>query len=420
MVFSVLVMTAIVGPFMTLLYKSSGPSKQIQCKSIRSIQESNSEFRILVCVHKSQNVSGVINLLEASNPTTESPINVFAVHLVELTSSHASAMLIVHDSCKSTAGGSRGGSGNQKQSHITSAFENFENENDGTTVQALTAISSYTTMHEDICSLAGEKDITLIIVPFHKQSSLDGGMEDANSYVGVVNNNVFDNAPCTVAVFVDRGLKNIFTESSSTNSGNDRRHRFAMLFTGGPDDREALAYAWRMAQNPNVNLTVVKFIAGQDATFDLPDEDENGILKVMAENERQKKLDDQYIESFLINTRNQPWINLIKEVVNNGEETIQLISSMGNEYDIYIVGRGQSVFSPLTFGLSDWGDCPELGTMGDTLVSSNFMTNASILVVQKGSATENEALEFSQHSIVDQEPLRKSKDEGDESDDDRL
>ncbi|KAK9950316.1 hypothetical protein M0R45_005813 [Rubus argutus] len=149
--------------------------------------------------------------------------------------------------------------------------------------------------------------------------------------------------------------------------------------------------------------------------------DENGILKVMAENERQKKLDDQYIESFLINTRNQPWINLTKEVVNNGEETIQLISSMGNVYDLYIVGRGQSVFSPLTFGLSDWGDCPGIGNRGGYIGIVELHDQCVDSRSAKGSTAENEAVEFSQHSLVDQEPIvnRKSRDEGDQSDHDR-
>ncbi|XP_004289599.1 PREDICTED: cation/H(+) antiporter 15-like [Fragaria vesca subsp. vesca] len=414
MVYAVVVMTGIIGPIMTILYESSGTSKQIQCKSIRSIQQSNSEFRVLACIHKSQNVPGIVNLLEASYPTKESPMSVFAVHLVELTSSHASAMLIVHDTCKSTVGGSR------KGDDILTAFENFQNENDGTTVQALTAISSYTTMHEDIRSLSGEKDANLIIVPFHNESTLDGGVEDVNSSIRLVNSNVLHNSPCSVAVFVDRGLKSTLTESSS---GNNRRHHYAMLFTGGPDDREALAYAWRMAENPNVNLTVVRIIAGEDATFDFPDKD--GILKAMRDSEMQKLLDDQYIESLLINTRNQPSIKLTEKVVNNGEETIQLISSMGNDYDLCIVGRGTKVSSPLTFGLSsDWGDCPELGPMGDTLVSSSFLVNASILVVQKGTTSENnEPLRDSAHSKGAQGSFvnyRNGKADGDESDDDRL
>ncbi|KAL6219716.1 hypothetical protein ACLB2K_007475 [Fragaria x ananassa] len=130
MVYAVVVMTGIIGPNMTMLYESSGTSKQIQCKSIRSIQQSNSEFRVLACIHKSQNVTGIVNLLEASHPTKEFLMSVFAVHLVELTS-HASAMLIVHDTCKSTVGGSR------KGDDIATTFENFQNENDGTIVSGM-------------------------------------------------------------------------------------------------------------------------------------------------------------------------------------------------------------------------------------------------------------------------------------------
>ncbi|CAL2257635.1 unnamed protein product [Prunus armeniaca] len=79
-------MTAAVGPILALIHKSNGPSKKHTHRSIRRIKP-NSEFRILTCIHSS-NVLSIINLLEASNPTKQSPIFVFAVHLVEL-SGHA-------------------------------------------------------------------------------------------------------------------------------------------------------------------------------------------------------------------------------------------------------------------------------------------------------------------------------------------
>ncbi|PQQ19836.1 cation/H(+) antiporter 15-like [Prunus yedoensis var. nudiflora] len=335
---------------------------------------------------------------------------VFAVHLVEL-SGRASAMLIVHDTCSNIRKTSKITAKNQKHSspsdQIVAAFEKLETESEESSlfVEALTVVSSYTSMHEDICNLADDKSADLIIIPFHKQSNIDGEMDNGNSSFRGVNKNLLENASCSVAIFVDRGL------TDSSNIKNDDGHgccRCAMLFIGGPDDREALAYAWRMASNPspnpNISLTVVHFIVGKDASVDLSpnnpnndhdhheDEDKN-ILEVVEENEKEKHLDDQYIESFVFNTRNQPSIRLINEVVNNGEETLKLISAMGNDYDLYIVGRGQIGSSPLTFGLSEWGDCPELGPLGDTLASSNIVARASILIVHQGGALVDELVD---------------------------
>lgn len=68
-----------------------------------------------------------------------------------------------------------------------------------------------------------------------------------------------------MGVFVDHGFgkSNVITESNSdsdNDSGDDnslgRNHyHFAMVFIGGTDDCEALAYAWRMAGHPDVRLT---------------------------------------------------------------------------------------------------------------------------------------------------------------------
>ncbi|ONI14497.1 hypothetical protein PRUPE_4G283400 [Prunus persica] len=402
---AILIMTSAVGPILALIYKSNVPSKQHKHRSIRSIQP-NSEFRILTCFHSTSNVSSVINLLEISNPTKQSPMFVFAVHLVEL-SGHASAMLIVHDTCSNIRKTSKITAKNQKHSspsnQIVAAFEKLETESEESSLfaEALTVVSSYASMHEDICNLADDKSADLIIIPFHKESTIDEGMDNGNPSFKGINKNLLDNASCSVAIFVDREL------TDSSNIKNEDGHgccRCAMLFISGSDDHEALAYAWRMASNPNpkpnIRLTVVRFIISKDAAVhsDLPpnnpnnndhdhDEDEKkNILEVIEENEKEKQLDDQYIESFVLNTRNQPSIKLIHEVLNNGEDTLKLISAMGNDYDLYIVGRGQTGSSPLTFGLSEWGDCLELGPLGDALASSNIVASASILIVHQGRA----------------------------------
>jgi hypothetical protein len=56
---------------------------------------------------------------------------------------------------------------------------------------------------------------------------------------------------------------------------------------------------------------------------------------------------------------------------------------MGDVFGLFIVGRGQGNISPLTAGLTDWSECPELGAIGDLLASSDFATIASVLVVQQ-------------------------------------
>lgn len=374
MVIVAVVMTGIITPIVTSIYK---PARRFLPYKRRTIQKSkpDSEFRVLVCVHTPRNVPTIINLLEASHPTKRSPICVYVLHLVELTG-RASAMLIVHNTRKS---GRPALNRTQAQSdHIINAFENYEQHTGCVTVQPLTAISPYSSMHEDICNLAEDKRVALIIIPFHKHQTVDGGMEATNPAFRMVNQNLLANAPCSVGILVDRGLN-----GSTRLAANQVTHNIAVLFFGGPDDREALAYAWRMSEHPGNNLTVMRFIAAEEvepAARQSPDQ--NG-LRVETENDNQRQLDEEYINEFRMKIANDESVVYTEKLANNGEETLAAIRSMDQAHDLFIVGRGQGVTSPLTDGLTDWSECPELGAIGDLLASSDFASTVSVLVVQQ-------------------------------------
>lgn len=381
MVIIAVIVTGIITPIVTVIYR---PARRFMPYKKRTIQRlrHEGELRILVCIHTPRNVPTIINLLDASNPTKKSPICIYVLHLVELTG-RASAMLIVHNTRKS---GRPALNRTQAQSdHIINAFENYEHHAACVTVQPLTAISPYSTMHEDICSLAEDKRTAFIIIPFHKQQTVDGGMEATNPAFRTVNMNVLANAPCSVGILVDRGLN-----GSTRMSANQVSHQVAVLFFGGPDDREALAYAGRMSEHPGVNLTVMRFIPGDDAMDTasvggamMPEPGDSRVLTISVDNEKEKRLDNEYINEFRMRNANDESIMYIEKVVNNGEETVAAIRSIDSLHDLFIVGRGQGMISPLTAGLTDWSECPELGAIGDLLASSDFAVTVSVLVVQQ-------------------------------------
>ncbi|KAL9377758.1 hypothetical protein Peur_029093 [Populus x canadensis] len=370
MVIVAVIMTAIIIPSVTAIYR---PEKRFLPYTRRTIQRSkrDAEFRALACVHTPRNVPTIINLLEASHPNKRSPMCVYVVHLVELTG-RASAMLIVHNTRKS---GHPALNRTQAQSdHIINAFDNYEQNAVCVSVQPLTAISPYSTMHVDICNLAEDKRVALIILPFHKQQTVDGGMEATNPAIRMVNENVLANAPCSVGILVDRGLS-----GSTRLASNQAAHHVAVLYFGGPDDREALSYAWRMSEHPTINLTVMRFVPGEDAkALDNP-----GMLSVETENLKEKQLDEDHVNEFRTQTAHNGSIFYNEIVVSNGEETVAAIRSMDNHHDLFIVGRGQGMISPLTAGLTDWSECPELGAIGDLLASSDFAATVSVLVLQQ-------------------------------------
>ncbi|KAI3711023.1 hypothetical protein L2E82_40825 [Cichorium intybus] len=378
MVVVALVMTAVITPVVTIIYK---PTRRFVPYKRRTILKTkpDSDFRTLVCVHTPRNVPTIINLLEASNPNKKSPLSIHVLHLVELTG-RASAMLIVHNSRKS---GRPAANRTQAQSdHIINAFENFEQNTGYVSVHPLTAISPYSTMHEDICSVAEDKRVAFIILPFHKQQTVDGGMEATNPAYRAINQNVLANSPCSVGILVDRGFG-----GTTRVAGNQISHHIAAVFIGGPDDREALAFAWRMSSHPGSTLTVMRFVAGTDTVESQSSsgrvQNDPRILTVVTDSDREKQEDDEFINQFRTMIENEESIDYTERVANNGEETVGAIRSVGDVYDLFIVGRGQGMVSPLTAGLTDWSECPELGAIGDLLASSDFAATASVLVIQQ-------------------------------------
>ncbi|XVF50712.1 hypothetical protein PTKIN_Ptkin04bG0124400 [Pterospermum kingtungense] len=371
MVLTLLIMSCLIEPIVALAYM---PTRNITERKNRSIQgtEADSEFRILACVHSMRNVMGTLSLLDLSHDTKKSPLSIFGTHLLELPGRARTSMLIVHDDYKV------GPDGHSRvttdTSRVIRAFKNFEKMNNTVTVQTMTVVSPYTTMHRDICSLAKDKCVNLIIIPFHKQLNADGRMGDGNSNFAAVNHKVLMNASCSVGILVDREMAADSKHVDSEISFSSKR-QIVVLYIGGPDDREALAYAWRMAGNVNVSLTVARFVPGKDAV-ELNNLESSNVNDV-------KQVDDAFIEKFKLKSMNNNSINFVEKVVNSGEETIAEIRAMGNAYDLYVIGRRPGILkSPVTSGLSDWGSCPELGPIGDTLASANFALHALVLVVQ--------------------------------------
>ncbi|XVF73575.1 hypothetical protein PTKIN_Ptkin12aG0213000 [Pterospermum kingtungense] len=402
MMVSILIMTASVGPIVGYTHRSMRHLKQHHPRNLER-SKPEEELRVLACLHSSRNLSGLISLLHFSNATKSSPITVFAVHLVELTG-RASAMLIFHDKNRmNNVIGNNNPNPTREQAEaeqIISAFQSLQRENDAAIVQLLTAVSSYPTMHEDVSNFALDKRVTVILLPFHKKPNGLGGWTDENMQHKQVCENLLEDAPCSIGILVDRGL----TRHLPLESHHDRMRkcRIAMIFVQGPDDREALAYARRMAGHPGVVVTVLRFVPGKellkleeralgnaDAHDDNDDDnDDSEVFSTMFEKEKEKLLDDDYINEFRFRTMHDHSFNYIEKPVNSGDQIVLIIRSAYNDFDLYIVGRGYGMQSPLTYGLSEWNDCPELGVVGETLASADFLTSSgSVLVMQQSAPT---------------------------------
>ncbi|KAL6991423.1 hypothetical protein U1Q18_009535 [Sarracenia purpurea var. burkii] len=374
MAIAVVVMTMITTPVMI----ATQGEKQFVMYKRRTVQKSkaNEDIRLLVCIHGIRSVPTIFNLLEASNATRESHIYVFALQLVELIG-RATTVRVVHQPGQRPSQNI----GYLETDQIVATFENFGRRRDFVSVQQLLVRSAYSTMDEEICSVAEEKRAAFIILPFHSQQNILGEMEVINPAIREVNQNVLENAPCSVGILIDRGLSH----------GSGIARRIAVLYFGGPDDREALAYALRISKHPDVSLRVVRFLQTSGNTIMMEPTGfmtkSQEIVAVNVDRAKEEQIDDAFLDRFQSLTESDPSIHYSELFLQNEEETVKAIMTMDQSSDLYIVGRGRGVTSPLTEGIADWCDSPELGAIGDVLVSSRLSHPFAVLVVQQYTRT---------------------------------
>ncbi|XP_074369187.1 cation/H(+) antiporter 4-like [Apium graveolens] len=315
----------------------------------------NSELRVLACVHRHDEALAAIKLLEVSNPTRESPIAAYALHLVELLG-RASPLIINHSL------GQKGSSSSSRSQPTIDTFTNFENHNRGlVNVQVFTAFSLPKYMHQDICSLAFDKMVSLIILPFHRKWNYQGQVILDSSLFRSINRFVLEMAPCSVGILVDR------RKLRQTSPVDSAYYRVSVIFLGGDDDREAVAYVKRMAYSSAVQVTVIQLVSADDKN---------------SANKWEAMLDSESLRDikFLCSTREN--VVLHEETVNDGSDTASLVQEMQDNFDLIIVGRRHKDLRALE-GLAQWSELPELGVLGDLLSSPDISKPVSVLVVQQ-------------------------------------
>ncbi|XP_057432199.1 cation/H(+) antiporter 15-like [Lotus japonicus] len=378
---TVLMMTIIVPIIINVIYKPRKLHRQNKLRTIQNLKV-DSELRVLACVHNPRQTTGIINILEACNSNKLCPLRVIALQLVEMTGTTTSLLVshINHHNMQQSGAHNSLTESEQDLETIANVFAAYAEETENTTkVETLAAVSPYSTIHEDIYNVAQEKQATLIILPFHKQSSLEGILEDSNSAIKDINQNVIRDAPCSVGIFVDRGIGSLFKVDL----------RVLMLFIGGPDDREALAVAWRMSKHQRIHLSVVRILlSGEAAEADSSSSshvESKGLLSAEVDNEKQKELDDEYVNSFRLKAvNNEDSIKYLEKEVHSANDISEVLNQMDQiGCDLYILGQGTGRNSMVFSNLMKQTDCPELGVIGDMVASNNFGSCSSLLVVQQ-------------------------------------
>ncbi|CAM0948791.1 unnamed protein product [Alopecurus aequalis] len=354
MVLMALFTTFITTPIVMAIYKPARPSVPYKRRTVEcSPSDADSELRVLACFHSNRNVPTLLNLVESSRGTGRRRLAMYAMHLVEL-SERSSAISMVHRTRRNAMPFFNSG---DKDGQMVVAFEAFQ-QLSAVRVKPMTAISDLETIHRDIIDSAAEKRSAIIIMPYHKMLQHDGTFHSLGSQYHAMNKRVLRGAPCSVGILVDRGLG-----GHSQVAAKNVAFSVSVLFFGGPDDREALAYATRMAEHPGVAVTLTRFRPSRPLHDEESDEAavEAFKAKVGAVNDGSVMFDD--VEA------------------SGKEEVLEAINSL-SKCNMFVVGR-----MPPTEPLVHIPE--ELGPLGSYLASPEFKTSASVLVIKKYDPATN-------------------------------
>ncbi|ESQ42530.1 hypothetical protein EUTSA_v10012665mg [Eutrema salsugineum] len=383
LVLHTLMVTGVLTPLISFLYDPNRPYRTSKHRTIQHTAPST-EMSLVLAVSDHEALSGLITFLDFAYPTTSSPFFIHAVHLVELMG-RATPLFIDHEKRREEEEDEddeeeeeeeRTQSGRVDQ--VQSAFRLYQEKRDEcVTLRAYTAHSPKPLMYQDICELALTKKTAFILLPYQQERLDDEApTELRDSGMLSVNADVLAHTPCSVCIYYDKGrLRNPVVRSSfdlqhSSHSSRMRQetYRFVVLFLGGADNREALHLADRMTANPDIILTVIRFLS----------------FNHEGEDEREKKLDDGVVTWFWVKNEGKDRVSYKEVVVKNGAETLAAIQAMNvNDYDLWITGRREGINPKILEGLATWSENHQLGVIGDTVASSVFASEGSVLVVQQ-------------------------------------
>ncbi|KAG0499720.1 hypothetical protein HPP92_004411 [Vanilla planifolia] len=344
------------------------------------------EMRILLGLHGPQDVPMAVNVMEALRAAGMGEswrLIAYVVDMVEMTDK-AAASLVQGEGMEAVTVTDEGIV--EMREHIQSALEAYTEENgEGVQIRRILAVSSFEDMHKDICSGAQDCMAVMVVLPFHRRQRVDGAMDSGHPGFRLVNQKVLQAAPCSVGIIIDRG----FGRSGAQMSLSVASQNTCVVFIGGGDDREALAYAGRMAHHPGIRLMVVRF---------LPDASARGkasgpgrrVLTSIVKQETELKSDDEYVAGFYEKyVSGGKGVGYMEKHVSSGAEMVATLRALEGQYHLFVVGRGKERDSILTAGMSEWAECPELGPIGDILAASDFTVTASVLVIQQHNIAKN-------------------------------
>lgn len=196
---SVLVSSLLIPIVIDFMYEPQHIFSCYQDRNLLTLKH-DCKLKTLVCIHKPDHITSMVNFVEAFNPTQDSPLECNVLHLVELIG-QASPTFISHQMQKPMVG-TRSCSRN-----VITAFLNLRRffTEEAMSIDIFTSASLVEHMHEDLCWLALDKSVALVVLPFHRSWSVDRStVVSDDKAMQNLNRKVLKRASCSVGIFVYR------------------------------------------------------------------------------------------------------------------------------------------------------------------------------------------------------------------------
>lgn len=433
---ALVITTLLSGVISSLLLKTQEKGFSHQKTSLE-FHGTKEELRVLTCVYGVRHARGSISLVSALSGASSSPFTPYLMHLIPLPKKRKTELL--YHELDEDAANSNGGDdefGTNEGLEINDEIDSFTRDRK-ILIRQVKLVAQMENMHEEICDATEDLRVSIVFLPFHKHQRIDGKTTNDGEVFRHMNRKVLKQAQCSIGIFVDRNITGF-----RQLHGSDSIQHVAALFFGGPDDREALSLCKWLTNNSQIHLTIIQFIADESKMEKLvgdavTKENNEVFLEIVSKDQTEDETDRSFLEEFYNRyLTNTPFLHVlcfwkysvssklcfystmflqiysvsvsclhhkhcifiygdgfdrfvttgqvgfIEKRVSNGLQTLTILREIGEMYSLFVVGKNRGD-CPMTSEMNDWEECPELGTVGDFLASSNMDVNASVVVVQR-------------------------------------
>ncbi|KAL2920345.1 K(+)/H(+) antiporter [Polyrhizophydium stewartii] len=285
-------------------------------------------LKILVCLPGMQTVPAMMHFTQLFG-SASSGLSVFALRIVEL-SSRMSKVMMASESAATL-----------RSDPVVNVFRTFSQLN-RIAVRTLLTVADAGDFADNIIDTAdaGAVDLVLIPVDTTGDAHLRGNMAAAAHAV-------FERAPCTVALFVDRGFGVSSAEDLGSRSFDDSREadktafafpgsnqRIFFPFVGGQDDCEAAIIIQRIGAHPGLSVVVLAITVAAESSAGSQDGGRATLTDKTAGAAR-----SSHDEAVLAELAAVPGVEIQRIVLEDPTETVLARADEFGPKDLIVVGK---------------------------------------------------------------------------------